>query len=209
VAHACNLESWFEATRTYLEKSHHRKGLVEWLKVYTLSSNPSTGKKKCLWRKLRCSLLAKTLLLLVSYRLLRVGSTWTFPSLISFLAVVAYLDCVWVWDQPWALLQFWPKRVLLNTEVDWFRNKSKVTAPLQAFLVNFWGTSTSKPPPNFLPFLEVYSGLVVAGWSQDPTILCTFWFCSDEYAGGNWPDIGMYTGTVRYKRWNLLEIQWI
>jgi hypothetical protein len=28
------------------KKTHHKKGLVEWLKVYTLSSNPSTEKKK-------------------------------------------------------------------------------------------------------------------------------------------------------------------
>jgi hypothetical protein len=30
----------------YLEKSHHKKGLVEWLKVWTLSSNPSTTREK-------------------------------------------------------------------------------------------------------------------------------------------------------------------
>jgi hypothetical protein len=29
-----------------LKKIHHKKGLVEWLKVMALSSNPSTGKKK-------------------------------------------------------------------------------------------------------------------------------------------------------------------
>jgi hypothetical protein len=28
------------------KKSHHKKGLVEWLKVQTLSSNPSTKKNK-------------------------------------------------------------------------------------------------------------------------------------------------------------------
>jgi hypothetical protein len=33
-------------TRPYLEKTHHQKGMLEWLKVYALSSNPSTGKKK-------------------------------------------------------------------------------------------------------------------------------------------------------------------
>jgi hypothetical protein len=30
--------------KPYLEKTHHKKGLVEWLKVKTLSSNPSTAK---------------------------------------------------------------------------------------------------------------------------------------------------------------------
>jgi hypothetical protein len=29
-----------------LKKTHHKKGLVEWLKVKALSSNPSTAKKK-------------------------------------------------------------------------------------------------------------------------------------------------------------------
>jgi hypothetical protein len=29
--------------RPYLEKPHHDKGLVEWLKVKALSSNPSTA----------------------------------------------------------------------------------------------------------------------------------------------------------------------
>jgi hypothetical protein len=28
------------------KKTHHKKGLVEWLKVLALSSNPSTAKKK-------------------------------------------------------------------------------------------------------------------------------------------------------------------
>jgi hypothetical protein len=28
-----------------LKKPHHKKGLVEWLKVWILSSNPSTAKK--------------------------------------------------------------------------------------------------------------------------------------------------------------------
>jgi ribosomal protein S21 len=32
--------------RLYLKKTHHKKGLVEWLKEYSLSSNPSTAKKK-------------------------------------------------------------------------------------------------------------------------------------------------------------------
>jgi hypothetical protein len=32
--------------RPYLEKSLHKEGLVEWLKVKALSSNPSTAKKK-------------------------------------------------------------------------------------------------------------------------------------------------------------------
>jgi hypothetical protein len=32
--------------RSYLKKTHHKKGLVEWLKVQALSSNPSTTKKK-------------------------------------------------------------------------------------------------------------------------------------------------------------------
>jgi hypothetical protein len=31
--------------RPYLEKKHHKKGLVEWLKVKALSSNPSTANK--------------------------------------------------------------------------------------------------------------------------------------------------------------------
>jgi hypothetical protein len=34
------------STRPYLEKTHHKKGLVEWLKVKTLSSSPSTAKRK-------------------------------------------------------------------------------------------------------------------------------------------------------------------
>jgi hypothetical protein len=33
--------------RPYLEKTYHKKGLVEWLKVQALSSNPSTLKIKC------------------------------------------------------------------------------------------------------------------------------------------------------------------
>jgi hypothetical protein len=33
--------------RSYLEKTHHnKKGLVEWLKVYALSSSPSTEKNR-------------------------------------------------------------------------------------------------------------------------------------------------------------------
>jgi hypothetical protein len=31
--------------RLYLKKTHHRKGLVEWLKVKAQSSNPGTTKK--------------------------------------------------------------------------------------------------------------------------------------------------------------------
>jgi ribosomal protein S21 len=29
-----------------LKKTHHKKGLLEWLKVYALTSNPRTEKKK-------------------------------------------------------------------------------------------------------------------------------------------------------------------
>jgi hypothetical protein len=44
---------WFEASqgkqfeRPYLKKKkkNHKNGLVEWLKVLALNSNPSTGKK--------------------------------------------------------------------------------------------------------------------------------------------------------------------
>jgi hypothetical protein len=32
--------------RPYLEKPYHKKWLVEWLKVYAMSSNASTTKKK-------------------------------------------------------------------------------------------------------------------------------------------------------------------
>jgi hypothetical protein len=32
--------------RPILEKTHHKKGLVEWLKVKALSSSTSTAKKK-------------------------------------------------------------------------------------------------------------------------------------------------------------------
>jgi hypothetical protein len=32
--------------RAYVEKAHHKKGLVEWLKVKALSSSPSTKTKK-------------------------------------------------------------------------------------------------------------------------------------------------------------------
>jgi ribosomal protein S21 len=32
--------------RPYLKKIHHKKGLMEWLKVKALSSNPRTAKKK-------------------------------------------------------------------------------------------------------------------------------------------------------------------
>jgi hypothetical protein len=34
-----------EFARLYLEKNFHKKGLVEWLKVYVLSSSPSTAKQ--------------------------------------------------------------------------------------------------------------------------------------------------------------------
>jgi hypothetical protein len=35
------------SSRPYLEKTHHKKGLVvEWLKMEALSSNPSTTQKK-------------------------------------------------------------------------------------------------------------------------------------------------------------------
>jgi hypothetical protein len=32
--------------RPYLQKTHHKKGLVEWLKVKALSSSPSIAKKE-------------------------------------------------------------------------------------------------------------------------------------------------------------------
>jgi hypothetical protein len=61
VAHTCNpsysggrdqedcgskptLGKWF--SRPHLKKSHHKKGLVEWLKVKALSSSPSTAERK-------------------------------------------------------------------------------------------------------------------------------------------------------------------
>jgi hypothetical protein len=34
------------ANRVYLEKTYHKKQLMEWLKVKVLSSSPSTAKKK-------------------------------------------------------------------------------------------------------------------------------------------------------------------
>jgi hypothetical protein len=34
------------SSRPCLQKSHHKNGLVEWLKVKALSSNPNTAKKK-------------------------------------------------------------------------------------------------------------------------------------------------------------------
>jgi hypothetical protein len=34
------------SSRSYLEKTHQKKGLVEWLEVKALSSNPSTAKKR-------------------------------------------------------------------------------------------------------------------------------------------------------------------
>jgi hypothetical protein len=42
--------------RSYLEKTLHKKGLVEWLKVSALSSNPSTKKKRTSSRNLCQSL---------------------------------------------------------------------------------------------------------------------------------------------------------
>jgi hypothetical protein len=59
VAHACNpgysggrdqedhglKPAWANSSaRPCLEKTHHKKGLVEWLKVKALSSNSSTAK---------------------------------------------------------------------------------------------------------------------------------------------------------------------
>jgi hypothetical protein len=38
--------------RTYLEQTHCKKGLVEWLTVQALSSNPSTEKKKIFFSQL-------------------------------------------------------------------------------------------------------------------------------------------------------------
>jgi hypothetical protein len=35
-----------KVTRSYLENTHHKKGLEWWLKVLAMSSNPSTAKKK-------------------------------------------------------------------------------------------------------------------------------------------------------------------
>jgi hypothetical protein len=56
VAHACNPSysggSWFEDRlgkqfmTPYLEQSHHKNELVEWLKVQALSSNTSIAKRK-------------------------------------------------------------------------------------------------------------------------------------------------------------------
>jgi hypothetical protein len=61
VAHACNASysggrdqedrgskpaQANSSRRSYLEKHHHKKGLVQWLKVKALSSNPNTIKKK-------------------------------------------------------------------------------------------------------------------------------------------------------------------
>jgi hypothetical protein len=40
-------DKWF--SRPYLENSLHKKGLVEWLKVKALSSNPGTTIKKENW----------------------------------------------------------------------------------------------------------------------------------------------------------------
>jgi hypothetical protein len=38
--------AWANSLRDPILKNHHKKGLVEWLKVKALSSNPSTEKKK-------------------------------------------------------------------------------------------------------------------------------------------------------------------
>jgi hypothetical protein len=61
VAHTCNPSysggrdqedhgskpAWTNSSRDpSLKKPYHKKGLVEWLKVKTLSSNPNTAKKK-------------------------------------------------------------------------------------------------------------------------------------------------------------------
>jgi hypothetical protein len=52
VAHTCNpsysegREQEDHSSRPYLEKIHHKKGLMEWLKVKALSPSPSTEKKK-------------------------------------------------------------------------------------------------------------------------------------------------------------------
>jgi hypothetical protein len=35
-----------QIVRLYLEKIHHKKGLVQWLNMWALSSNPSAQKKK-------------------------------------------------------------------------------------------------------------------------------------------------------------------
>jgi hypothetical protein len=32
--------------RPYLENTHHKRGLVEWLKVWALSSNPAPQKRR-------------------------------------------------------------------------------------------------------------------------------------------------------------------
>jgi hypothetical protein len=49
------------STRPYLEKSFTKIGLVEWLKVKTMSSSPSTKKKK-----MRCPSLPESSVVLVS-----------------------------------------------------------------------------------------------------------------------------------------------
>jgi hypothetical protein len=38
--------AWANSFWAPMKKTHHKKGLVECLKVYALSSNPNTGKKK-------------------------------------------------------------------------------------------------------------------------------------------------------------------
>jgi hypothetical protein len=39
--------------RPYLENTHHKKRAVEWLRVYGLNSNPSTGKENLFWQQLK------------------------------------------------------------------------------------------------------------------------------------------------------------
>jgi hypothetical protein len=48
--------------RTYLEKTHHKKGIVEWLKMKALSSNLSIGKKKKAKRETASGLLVRVCL---------------------------------------------------------------------------------------------------------------------------------------------------
>jgi hypothetical protein len=42
--------------RPYLKKLHHKKGLVEWLKVKALSSSPSDAKGKKKYCRNKCNL---------------------------------------------------------------------------------------------------------------------------------------------------------
>jgi uncharacterized protein YxeA len=42
----CQFEAQGNSSREpYLKKTHHKKGLVEWLKVKALSSSPNSAKK--------------------------------------------------------------------------------------------------------------------------------------------------------------------